>query len=344
MTLSERDCAILSAYQTHGEESIRRTAALTGIKSHIVRRTIVKATKERALHRRVFTNIFDLGLQQCTLILSCDTKSQEQRQRVEAILRTAPNVELVLEIDSTEDHQLYVLLAIRDTSALENFFQYVTTKSGIDVRVVRTHTRSGWYFFGTKSLHPNYIPTPIHITHTHTQTHERIDLSSEDFRVLEVFASSPNGIRTHMARTLAMPLMTFQYRIEKLERLGIIKGVRYQILADALGYKQFRCFITANLPLETTRNQLYEWAKKHPHIIAMMYGVGSWHYELRIEAPDQIAAERLVGELVSTFAHFIHYSDLVPIRTLVKLAPHLNYTIFEASVGNGGSPPSQVAG
>jgi hypothetical protein len=40
------------------------TARITQIKSHIVRRTILRASQEGFLTRRVFTNIFLLGLQQ----------------------------------------------------------------------------------------------------------------------------------------------------------------------------------------------------------------------------------------------------------------------------------------
>lgn len=342
MIISERDRAILSVYQSHGDEPIRKTAALATVKSHIARRTITRAIKEKALHRRVFTNLFDLGLQQHTLIISCDAKSHEQRKQVEAALLTAPYVELLLEVDSTDEYQLYVLLTVPHISELERFFRDVTLTSGIPIRVTRMHTRSGWYYFGSKSLQPDYIPTPIHIT----QNSDYITLSDEDLRVLEVFAASPNGVRTHMARTLAMPLMTFQYRVERLEKLGIISGVRYQLVAEALGYRRFRCFIVANMPLASHRSELFEWARAHPYVVAMMYGVGSWHYELRIEVPDQVTADRLVSDLVSTFAHFIHFSDLIPIGSLLKLAPRPDYVALKnrgAEFSLHSSPPKRAA-
>jgi DNA-binding Lrp family transcriptional regulator len=123
--------------------------------------------------------------------------------------------------------------------------------------------------------------------------------------------------------------MTLQYRIERLERLGVLPGVRYAIAAHALNYRGFRCFIEATVPLESQRHQLYEWAKEQPYVVAMMYGLGSWHYELRIESPDQAVAERLVSELVGTFGSFIHYSDLVPLGPVLKLSPHPDYRALE---------------
>jgi DNA-binding Lrp family transcriptional regulator len=246
---------------------------------------------------------------------------------VETTLRNAPYVEVVLEIESTDTHQFYIVVTVEHISALENFFQHVRCTSGVELRATRMQIRSGWYFFGTKSLDSQYIPPPIHIT----RTHQHIALSAEDLKVLEVFASSPNGVRTQVARTLGMPLMTLQYRIERLERLGVLRGVRYVVSACALNYRRFRCLIVANTPLGSQRLQLYEWARNHPYVVSMMYGVGNWHYELRIESPDQAAAEHLVSELVSTFADFIHYSDLVPIGSLLKFAPHPDYTAFEAS-------------
>lgn len=326
MDLSQRDLAILSTYQAYGEAPIGKTAQLTGYKPHIVRRTVLKALQDGVLSRRVSTNIFSLGLKQYALLLSFDAKSQEQRKRVEAALLAAPHVQVLIEVDSELECQFYTLVTALDTTALERFFQFITAACDVEVRVTRMQTRCGWYHFGTKCLSPEHLPTPIHIA----ESPHIIALQDEDLRLLEVYASNQNGVRSHIARTLAMPLMTLQYRIERLEKMGVLKGVRYQISPQALGFKHFRCFIVASLPLESHRNQLFQWAKKHPYIVSMMYGIGNWHYELRIEAPDQAAAEHLVSELVSTFQHFIHFSDLVPMNTMLKLSAHPSYSILLA--------------
>jgi DNA-binding Lrp family transcriptional regulator len=318
MSFTVRDYEILSSYQDLGESPIYKTAEATSFKSHTVRRTVAKALRAGLLFRKAHLQMYELGYRQYATLISFDTKSEEQEQRVRETLSRAPHLELVLALAPGGQFQYYVLITAEGASALEGVFSSLSKMSETPITRTRIQVREGYYYYGVKYLGSLRCPTPLHIR----PSERRVNLPPEDLEVLEVFSASPNGVRTQMARTLAMPLMTLQYRIERLEKFGLIQGVRYHIDSNAVGHIQFRCLITSTMPLESHRDQLSAWAQTEPYVVALTYGVGGWDYELRIEAPSHQSAQDLVARLVKKFSHTIRNAELLPATSVIRLASY----------------------
>ena len=203
MKFSSRDLQIISAYQSRIDSPIALTAQATACREHIVRRAIARARDADALTRRVYVNCFRLGLQQYSLFLSDGATSRVQRARLREALLKAPFVELLIEVGGA--FSFGVVLTVRSVFDLESFFSWIAAKSAVSIKTVQFHQRSGWYYFGVKYLHQRLQPPPIHIVASNEAS---VELSPEESRVLQAFASAPDGTRAQIARGLGMPVST----------------------------------------------------------------------------------------------------------------------------------------
>lgn len=316
--LSDRDRAILSTLQYHGDQPMRATAADLGLAEAAVRRVFLRALNAGVLRRRVYVNSFLLGLTQWGIFFSASGGTATQRARLRDILERAPGVELLLEVGGQFDFGL--VITARSAFDVESFFDSLTRGTTTPLSGVKIQARTGWYYFGVKYLgFSNSASTTAIIPQAMT-----ISLAAKDIEVLQAFSASRDGNRQGMARSLGMALSTLQYRVESLIQSGVIAGVRYQIVADKIGYEAYRVLVSTNLPSRSHRAALLEWARKHPSVLTFMHGIGNWEYELRIESEDTRAARTVVDQLQDNFSHLIRGVEIIPVSRVLRmeLTPH----------------------
>ena len=100
---------------------------------------------------------------------------------------------------------------------------------------------------------------------------------------------------------------------------GVVAGVRCQIAPSIAGCQPFRALVRAGVLAEPQREAIFNWAKKHPHVVSMMHGVGDWQYELRIEAPSFAAASDTCEDLTDRCSEYIQQIDLLPVARVLKM-------------------------
>lgn len=314
MKFSPRDLHILSAYQSRIDNPIAQTAQAASAREHIVRRTVSRAQEAEVLTRRVYVNFFRLGLQQYSIFFSDGATSKAQRARLREALLKAPCVELLLEVGGA--FSFGVVLTVRSVFDVDVFFRWIAAKSSVPIKTVQFHQRTGWHYFGVKYLHPRVHPPPIHIV---ASGEAPIDLSSEDSRLLHAFTLAPDGSRAHIARTLGIPVTTFQYQVQRLTEAGVIAGVRCQVAPGIVGYQSYRVLVRTGILRASDHEAIFNWAKRHPHVVSMMHGVGSWQYELRVEAPSFAAASDICEDLTEYSSDYVHNVELLPVARVLKM-------------------------
>ena len=141
------------------------------------------------------------------------------------------------------------MLTVRSVFDLESFFGWIAAKSAVSIKAVQFHQRSGWYYFGVKYLDQRLQPPPIHIVASNKAS---VELAPEESRILQAFASAPDGTRAQIARGLGIPATTFQYQVERLVQDGIVAGVRCQIAPSIGGCQSFRALVRAGVLAENS--------------------------------------------------------------------------------------------
>ncbi len=314
MRYSQRDLDIVSAYQELVDSPSANISQVTSAKVHIVRRVITRASEAGFLKRHVHINPFLLGLQQYGLFISGGATSRAQRVQLRDALLKAPFVELLLELGGVYSYGL--VLTARSVFDLEVFFRWIGTKSNVSIKSVQFHQRTGWHYFGAKYLSSSFIPTPIHQI---ASGKPPVEISADDARIIQAFASIQDANISKLSRTLGMPAATVQYKLERLTRLGIIAGVRCQIAPAIVGHQPFRALFRAKLLLDSHRTAVIKWAQAHPLVVSLMHGVGGWQYELRIEAPTFAVASDVCEELAEVSGENIEQFEVFPIAKVLKM-------------------------
>jgi DNA-binding Lrp family transcriptional regulator len=312
----------------YGEEPAAYLSNLTGIQQHTVRRVLASAFEKETLVRRVFVNQFDLGLQQYAVFISAKINSTAARNRIRQALLAAPWIELLIEV--TGDFDFGLVVTARSVLDLEALLDSISKKTTIQFSRLQIQARTGWYYFGAKHLLPSNPLQPISIFPTGRPLH----LTYEEALVLEAFATERTGNVTKMARSVGMRSTTFDYQLEKLKSNGVILGVRYQFTPHAIGFSPHRALIVLGSYSLEIRQQLRAWAEKSPYVISLMFGVGPWHCELRIEAPDAVVVNEVIDDLRYSFFSVVERVSLLPVLKVLKMKLHPDLSLFTGGAHN----------
>jgi len=313
MRLNQRDKEILSALQANADEPLRAVATAAGVSEPSVRRLLSKGMEANQIRRRVYVNLFALGLQQYAVFFAIPPKSISKRAKMREVLLRAPFVELLIEVSGR--YHFGLVLTVRSAFDLERFFDFVSAQSKIEVTDLALQARTGWYYFGARYLCSSGHPEPIHVV----PTGDTRSLSSSESEALYAYAANSDGNRSRMARELRVPPATLQYQISNLQRSGVVLGVRYQIAPEMTGFQPYRVLLQTSQPVSANRLRIYNWAQQSRYVVSLMHGVGPWHYELRLEAPNQAAVSVAVDDLAEKCSDFVHHAEIVPVVKVVKM-------------------------
>ncbi len=316
------DLKLFALAQTHGGDSAAELGKRLAVKEHTARRILKYALDNEILVRRVFVNLFDLGLQQYGIFISAKINSSAARVKIRQALLSAPWIELALEL--TGEYDFGLVVTAESVSDLEDLLDSISKKTAIPLSRIQFQARTAWHYFGSKYLDPLSIPEPIHVAPTGRHLH----LSPEQAKILDAFATERQNNIAKMARCLGMPSTSFDYQLGRLITSGVVLGTRYQFSPSSIGYGAYRVLIVLGSYSLAIREQLKAWARDNLYVISLMYGVGPWHCELRVETPDAVIANEVIDDLRHHFFSVIESVSLLPVVKVLKMKLHPDSTLF----------------
>lgn len=319
---SPKDLRILSTYHLHGERSISEVAERAGEKVHTVRRVLTKATEAKLVQRRVFVNFFALGLNQFGVYLNTKVTSKAARVKIKNILQQIPFIELVIEVVGEFDFGLVV--TVRSVFNIQELLDRISSEASVSLSRIHIQPRTGWYYFGPKYFDRKIKNPPIQVV----PSGKRIPFSHEEALLLDAYCSGSTENLAVVSRKLGLPSNTVQYRVNKMKESGLILGVRYQLSPSLLGYSTYRALVALGESSREIREMIIRWAELQPYVVSLMFGVGNWQCELRIEAPDVDAATEVLDELSSLLPNLIEQYSFMTVSKVLKMKLHPDRELF----------------
>jgi DNA-binding Lrp family transcriptional regulator len=119
---------------------------------------------------------------------------------------------------------------------------------------------------------------------------------------------------TELAEQVSSTPAVVKYRLEKLERLGVITGYRVDINRAALGLTLFNVQLQPRDFDRTKEKQFLEYCRTHPQVLEYIQQLGDCKVELVIEAKDYAQFASVMDELRDRFAQFIRGLDYVMVK------------------------------
>lgn len=124
-----------------------------------------------------------------------------------------------------------------------------------------------------------------------------IDLAQRDRQLINEISGNARVSTTELARKLKSPRSTVHRRLQALESRGIIQGYAACVHAERFGYQIYRMLISTFSKSFDVAESIYRFARAHPNVVYVDFGIGEWDAELTVEVRNQDELQILLSEL-----------------------------------------------
>jgi DNA-binding Lrp family transcriptional regulator len=138
---------------------------------------------------------------------------------------------------------------------------------------------------------------------------------------------------TELAERLGTTSAIVKYRIEKLERLGVIAGYRVDIDRSLLGMTLFNVQVQPRSYDVAKEEEFQSYCRQHPQVLEYIQQLGECKLELVIEASGHVEFSAVIDELRERFAGYIRSIDYLMVkRDLFHRTPRCLYELPQSGI------------
>jgi len=131
---------------------------------------------------------------------------------------------------------------------------------------------------------------------------------------------------TELAERLGTTTAIVKYRLEKLERIGVIAGYRADIDRSLLGMTLFNVQVQPRSYDAAKEQEFHNYCRSHPQVLEYIQQLGECKLELVIEASGYGEFSAVIDELRERFAGYIRTIDYLMVkRDLCHRTPRCLY-------------------
>ena len=304
MKLSDRDRLVLKCIEHRASCSLSEISKIAKIREHTLRYTVSKL-KERGIivGYAPFINVYPLGYTDFTLFFALSSGTKKKHEKVIERLKNGPGVSWMGKVGGAYHYGLAIMARYIDEvfelqASLGKEFGAVFGEKVISVR-------RSMYAFGRKYFAPKSASSPILSFHREKVHRDRVvPIDEEDHYILSGLANLTYSSNRDLARQLGLTHTTLDRRIARLEERGIISGFIYRFNFSQMGLLSFRLLLETKSFDSDFSKRLFEFCKKHPHILHFFESAGSWDFELGVEVYEAEDISEVTTSLYQNFGDF----------------------------------------
>jgi DNA-binding Lrp family transcriptional regulator len=305
-TLSAQDRRVLQTVLLQAEVPVEKLARAIGTRVHTFRRTVAKLQECGVLlGKRAFINPQALGLLEYHVYLKQCEVVESQRKKFIQQLSLQDGVGLLAELSG--DLQYEVRLMSRSVSALMGLADALSCQYQLRIEgmcQVYEQEYSG----------PRYDSSP----NTNVRalcsgpTNAIVRVDETDHQILSLLANTSYESMRSVAQVVGIPSTTLTYRINRLERSGVISGYYYLCDVKPVSHMPTILLMQTRLLDEERRKALRQFCKKHPQIAYLDIMLGEWGARALMRAEHHQQVLDVVHELTSQFSPYIESVRVMP--------------------------------
>jgi DNA-binding Lrp family transcriptional regulator len=107
-----------------------------------------------------------------------------------------------------------------------------------------------------------------------------IKLLDNDLEILSALAEDGEANLQALARKLALPVTTLEYRLQRLKKAQVLRGTRYLVDVGRLGFQPYIHLLTLKGLSDEVHERLRQFCCKAPQIHYTVECLGNWDYEI----------------------------------------------------------------
>ena len=134
-----------------------------------------------------------------------------------------------------------------------------------------------------------------------------------DEKILELLSKDARTPLIEMAKILNINSNTIKYRLDNLEKKGVILGYSIKLNIKKLGYEHYKVFLYLENLDEMTFNQLFEYLKSNKNVIFITKAMGIADLEFEIVVENQTELFEFMDKFKNDFKGIVnnYKTDLV---------------------------------
>lgn len=240
MKLTDRERDILACYELDPEIPITEMAKRTGFREKTIRQCLKRLRERGVINVYPLINLELLGYQSIQLFFTLVPQRVSVESEFIQELRQSPRVFAVILIGG--DFQYRVFLAAKQFSDVSDFFNDMSEKFNNPIFEKQVSVLISWAFFGRKFLSQRFNPeAPIRSKKPDTL----YSLDQTEHSILKLMAENPSMSFRSLSKELMIPHSTVALRVNKLKKIGVLKGMFCRLELDSVGIKTFIFLIFA---------------------------------------------------------------------------------------------------
>ena len=210
---------------------------------------------------------------------------------------------------------LLVVVFARDVAECHEI--YATALSKFDELVLNF---TGYVLVEFTSYSRNYLGKGVGIQTGVGGKPENLPLDEHDLGILEILADDARTSTVQIGQRIGVSHHVVRYRIESMERVGIINGYRLELDLNKLNLLFFKTQFFLRSYGSSLRNQFRDYCRKNPHIISYIEQYGDCNVEIELEVEDYQQYAHIIDEIRGEFAKLVRHFQSMLIRVSTSYA------------------------
>lgn len=148
-------------------------------------------------------------------------------------------------------------------------------------------------------------------------------LEEVDWDILRLLSEDARMNFSEISRTLSIPESTIRYRLDQLERSGLVAGYRVELALSRLGMMFFKAQLYLATYDQADLKKLRSYCGKHPNITYFIEQIGDSPVEIELEVTGYEQFTEIINDLRSAFPGIIRNVETALInRSRFKWVPY----------------------
>ncbi len=151
-----------------------------------------------------------------------------------------------------------------------------------------------------------------------------VELDLKDRKILYELSLNARLPLSVIAKKVGLSKQVVKYRLNSLEKRGVICGYYAILDVTKFGFLYHRAFFKYSRILEKDENDILEFGRSHPNVGWIAILDGDWDLALNFLVSDVVDFERVLGDIGARYGEYFQ-SRYVSIATKIH---HLKYKFF----------------
>lgn len=318
MKLSSVQKQVLQASLLQADMSVAELSRILNLNRHTVQRAVSTFfDKNLFIRRSIYVDPHILGLTLHVVLVSLSSEALKARDTFIRLLCSCDEVGALVEHGTGEEFE--VRLFIRNRDHLASFFDSIAARFPHPFYIRSCLMAYESEYFGGISGMPSLQARRALRFAPLAADEDIFTLDERDHSILSTLANFQYLNLQEVARALSMASSSLQYRIEKLEAAGVIRGHFYILDPKVFGELPFGLRIKARTLTSTIRQAMRTFCSEHPLITWITFFVGEQAAEIYTLSPNFTGTQSVLNDLTKRFGDTLES---------VQVRPQLNFYKF----------------